>query len=43
MFFLCPVLLLLLLFTYLFISGCAGSSLLQGLFSSCGERGFIEV
>ena len=25
--------------------GCAGSSLLQGLFSSCGERGllFIEV
>ena len=30
---------------YLFIFGCVGSSLLRGLFSSCGERGllFLEV
>ena len=30
---------------FVFIFGCAGASLLQGLFSSCGEQGllFIEV
>ena len=26
----------------LFIFGCAGSSLLHGLFSSCGERGLLS-
>ena len=25
----------------MFIYGCAGSSLLRGLFSSCGERGLL--
>ena len=30
------------LFIYLFIFGCAGSSLLQGLFFSCGERGLLS-
>ena len=27
----------------LFILGCAGSSLLHGLFSSCGEQGLLFV
>ena len=29
------------LFIYLFIFGCAGSLLLHGLFSSCGEKGLL--
>ena len=28
---------------YLFIFGCAGSSLLHGLFSSCSEQGLIVI
>ena len=28
---------------YLFIFGCTGSSLLLGLFSSCGSRGYSPV
>ena len=31
------------LFNYLFIFGCARSSLLQGLFSSPGEQGLLLV
>ena len=27
---------------YLFIFGCAGSSFLRGLFSSCSERGLLS-
>ena len=30
-------------FTYLFTFGCAGSSLLRGLFSSCGGRPLFAV
>ena len=29
------------LFIYLFVFGCAGSSLLHRLFSSCGEPGLL--
>ena len=29
-------------FIYLFIFGCAGSSLLHGLFSSCGKQGLLS-
>ena len=29
-------------FIYLFVFGCTGSSLLCGLFSSCGERGLLS-
>ena len=28
---------------YLFIFGCAGSSLLHGLFSSCGEQELVSI
>ena len=31
-----------LILLYLFILGCSGSSLLQGLFSSCGEQGLLS-
>ena len=31
------------LFVYLFIFGCAGSSLLCGLFPSCGKQGLLLV
>ena len=30
------------LFIYLFVFGCAGSSLLHGLFSSCGQQGLLS-
>ena len=30
------------LFVYLFIFGCAGSSLLRRLFSSCGKQGLLS-
>ena len=31
------------LFMCLFIFGCVGSSLLRGLFSSCGEQGLLFI
>ena len=30
------------LINFLFILGCAGSPLLRGLFSSCGEQGLLS-